>query len=396
MPSGSDLLGRCGKPRIVLFSGGTAMRGINVALCRRGVQITRVVPAWDNGGSSRILRDCFDMLPVGDVRHALMTMAYAEGRVGHVVKIFNARLSNASAPAELDEEIDFYVSGRHPLIAAMEPGLRGAILNYLHVFRSRIGRDFDLRRGSIGNFILTGATFAHNSDINTAIFVFRKLCGIEGNVWPASTCNDAHLMAELHNGKSVTGQDRITALAGEDAAAGIRHVRLGSMSGERGSDGPVAANPAVIEAVLNADAIVFGPGSFYTSILPHLLVEGVAEAISGRVEIPKILVCNMMECGETRGRSAGDLIATFAAKGRPPGAVDAEAGLLTHVLANRRPLPFLRSDAGASYLDLGDAQRIADARGIRLVTDDFEDPWQRGLHDADAVASHLLQLASPG
>lgn len=62
----------------------------------------------------------------------------------------------------------------------MEPGLRGAILNYLRTFRDGIGADFDFRNGSIGNFILTGAHLAHNGDINTAIFVFRKLCDITG------------------------------------------------------------------------------------------------------------------------------------------------------------------------------------------------------------------------
>jgi len=137
--------------RIVLFSGGTACRSINIALCKSGAQLTRVVPAWDSGGSSKIIRDAFGLLSVGDIRQALMTMAHGEACAGDVVKIFNARLSSSLGPDHARKEFLYYADGLHPLLERMEPGLRGAILNYLQTFRSQIDASFDFRNGSVGN-----------------------------------------------------------------------------------------------------------------------------------------------------------------------------------------------------------------------------------------------------
>ena len=125
-----------GRPRVVLFSGGTACRSINVALCRLPLELTRIVPAWDSGGSSKSIRETFAMLAVGDTRQALMTMAYGEGRADPVVKIFNARISASSGRAEARAEFDHFASGRHPLLGLLEPALRRVVLDYLGIFES--------------------------------------------------------------------------------------------------------------------------------------------------------------------------------------------------------------------------------------------------------------------
>ncbi len=78
---------------VVLFSGGSACRTINIALSRRQVNLTRIVPAWDSGGSSKVIREKLGILSVGDIRQALMTMAHGEGCSGDVVRICNTRLS---------------------------------------------------------------------------------------------------------------------------------------------------------------------------------------------------------------------------------------------------------------------------------------------------------------
>src|SRR5690606_38644171 len=213
------------------------------------------------------------VLAVGDIRQALMTMAHGEGRAGDVVKVCNARLTSG-AEADARTEFSLYAEGRHPLLERMEPGLRGAILNYLRTFRAAIGADFDFRNGSIGNFILTGAHLAHNSDINTAIFVFRKLCDVTGHVWPSTAADGVALSAVLNDGSRVEGQHRVTGLDDGQSRTGIREVSLTA------AGGGVPANEAVIESLESADAIVFGPGSFFTSVLPHFLVEGVVPAIA--------------------------------------------------------------------------------------------------------------------
>lgn len=371
-------------PHIVLFSGGTACRSTNLALCAKPVRITRIVPAWDSGGSSKVIRESLDVLGVGDIRQALMTMAHGEGRAGDVVKVCNARLTSSS-PVDADTEFALYAEGRHPLLERMEPGLRGAILNYLRTFRAAIGADFDFRNGSIGNFILTGAHLAHNSDINTAIFVFRKLCDIAGHVWPSTAESSVDLSAVLNDGTDVSGQHRVTALEEEKGRVGIREITL---SARRGT--PVAANEAVIESLESADIVVFGPGSFYTSVLPHLLVETIVPAIARNVHARRVFIGNILQCRETRGLDLAQMVQIAADVWRERGGADVRP--FTHVLANRQLLPFEKTVGAFAYLGNGALDAACARLGAEAVIGEFEDPWQRGKHDGSAVADMLSSL----
>lgn len=370
---------------VVLFGGGSGARGLTRALCRRECALTRVVPAWDSGGSSRALRDALGILPVGDIRQALMTFAHGEGRAGSVVRLFNARLSE-DAGNHLREEFEFYADPSHPLLQAMEPDVREAILKFLGIFRSRIDAGFDFRWGSIGNFVLTGAWLAHGGDVNQAILAFRALCAIDGHVWPV--CVEAlDLRGELGDGTSVSGQHRLTSLPPREAAAGIRRLsltRAGSAAGRHARD--IRANPAALEAVSRADAFVFGPGSFFTSVLPHLLVPGVVEAIRrGHPAAPRLLIGNILECPETTGRTLADLVRVFEAAARRP---SGDSPFLTHVIANRRRSPFRTVVKGFAYLHSGGLE----SDELDVIAEDLEDAWSRGLHDADALADLVLKL----
>lgn len=367
--------------RIVLFSGGSGCRAINIALCNRA-QLTRVVPAWDSGGSSKVIRERLGLLAVGDLRQALMTMAHGEGRAGDVVKICNARISSNLGIDDAQAEFLYYADGRHPLLDRMEPGLRGAILNYLKTFAATAGPDFDFRNGSIGNFILTGACLAHNGDINTAVFVFRKLCDIVGNVWTSSLDNDLLLTATLANGKQVRRQDAITKLPSEDGAAGIVGIELSTEDGAAPQ-----GNPAVTEAIAEADLIAFGPGSFYTSLLPHLQVHGIADALS-RTECPRVWIGNILQCRETVGLTLGDLIEAVARQWEGLGHTDRP--LLTHVLSNRVLFPFEKTVGAFPYL----SQSTRSEPYCRVVSGEYEDAWNRGQHDGEAIAKALLEIAA--
>jgi CofD-related protein of GAK system len=368
-------------PHIVLFSGGTACRNINIALSRMSMRLTRIVPAWDSGGSSKELREAFDMLPVGDVRQALMTMAHGEGRAGNVVKICNARLSDALGNDEARAELRYYAQGEHPLLQRMEPGLREAILSYLKLLIDRLPESFDFRNGSIGNFILTGAYFAHGEDINTAILKFRELCSIAGNVWPASTLPDVQLAATLRDGRRLERQHLVTRMSDRDAETGVQAIELLSR------DVAVDANEETPEALRHADAIVFGPGSFYTSILPHLLVAGVPQAIADNRHAPKIFIGNILECAETRGMDLAAQIAIFSRT------ADVGPGsLLTHVVSNTELFPFEKTVRTFPYLRHGRLDAICRELGITHVSEDVEDAWTRGHHDGRAVAETLLGL----
>lgn len=371
-------------PHIVLFSGGTACRALNLALCAAPVRLTRVVPAWDSGGSSKVIREALGVLSVGDIRQALMTMAHGEGRAGDVVKICNVRLTSGGEE-DARGEFSFYAEGRHPLLERMEPGLRGAILNYLRTFRAAIGPDFDFRNGSIGNFILTGAHLAHNSEINTAIFVFRKLCDIAGHVWPCSDRGGIDLSAVLNDGRRIEGQHRVTALEEEGGEAGIRNIALAAAGG-----GVVGANEAVLESIESADAIVFGPGSFFTSVLPHLVVDGIVPAIARNRHARRVFVGNILQCPETRGLDLARMVAAAGAVWRENGG--GERRPFTDILANGQVLPFEKTVGRFAYLSPGALEAVAGELGARVTTGEFEDPWQRGHHDGAAVARALISL----
>jgi uncharacterized cofD-like protein len=370
-------------PHIVLFSGGTACRSTNLALCSKPVRLTRIVPAWDSGGSSKVIRESLGVLAVGDIRQALMTMAHGEGRAGDVVKVCNARLTSG-AEADARTEFSLYAEGRHPLLERMEPGLRGAILNYLRTFRAAIGADFDFRNGSIGNFILTGAHLAHNRDINTAIFVFRKLCDVTGHVWPSTAADGVALSAVLNDGSRVEGQHRVTGLDDGQSRTGIREVSLTA------AGGGVPANEAVIESLESADAIVFGPGSFFTSVLPHFLVEGVVPAIARNIHARRIFIGNILQCRETRGLDLARMLEIAAGLWQVKGGADVRP--FTHVLANRQLLPFEKTVGAFAYLGNGALEEASAHLGAEALIGEFEDPWQRGNHDGRAVADALSLL----
>jgi uncharacterized cofD-like protein len=358
------------RPHIVILAGGTASRNLTIVLIRQGIRVTRVVPAWDSGGSSKLIRESLHILPVGDIRQALMTMAYAEGHSGDVVRICNARLSETGTPTDLARELAFYSEGAHPGLKAMNPAMAEAILRYLRIFIAAAGKDFDLRRGSIGNFILSGALLAEGGDINAAIGAFRSLCGISGHVWPVSRDHDLVLAAQLRDGRRIEGQHLITSLAPADAAIGIGSVTLGGAT----------ANREALAAISRADAVIYGPGSFYTSVLPHLLVSDVAATIA-RARAPKILIGNMLEDNETRGLALDEMALRLVQ-------VAQDAPILSHVLAHEGAVPVGRV-VGASRFVTRSPTPLAD---VEIIARDFEDPWHRGQHDAGLLAARILLL----
>ncbi len=387
------------KPKILIFGGGTGLREITIELVRKSFQITRVVPAWDNGGSSKILRKAFNLLPVGDIRHALMTMAHGEKRMDEVVRLFNWRLpkhfQDGSPGDKLREELETFVNGIHPLIAAVEPSLRVVITNYLSRFNNDLPEQIDLQHGSIGNFILVGATLSHQMDINTAIYVFRQLCSIEGRVWPTSLENNLHLIAFLEDGNKIIGQDSITNIDREHCRALIKDIFL-IHNLERVMDNDLKAqtvpNPLVIDAVHEADLVIFGPGSFFTSIIPHLMVNGIADAIA-TTNIPKVLLGNITECPETYGYTLKDLINIFLRTAGNYGSTPRKMEhYLNHVFAHDSQKFGLHPIGGICYLPIGEDLDQLEDKGLKILHDNFENTWNRGHHDPILVSRYLQDI----
>ncbi|MCC8160637.1 MAG: YvcK family protein [Oscillospiraceae bacterium] len=236
--------------RVVAIGGGTGLSTMLKGLKLHTHNITAVVTVADDGGSSGMLRSDLGMLAPGDVRNCV------------------------SALAEVDP-------------------VMGELLNFRF-------KDGSLKGHSLGNLFLA-ALNETSSSFDEAVKKFSRLAGVVGTVYPVT--NEAvTLSALLESGEVIDGESHI----------GVHHD--GPQNGiVRLMINPEKPKPVdgVIRAIEKADIIVLGPGSLYTSIIPNLLVDGVAEAIKKSAAV-KIYVCNIMsQPGETEGYTANDHLAAI-------------------------------------------------------------------------------------
>ncbi len=216
-------------PKIVAIGGGTGLSTMLRGIKKITNNITAIVTVGDDGGSSGRLREEMGILPPGDIRNCIAALA--------------------------DDD---------------------DIVTQLFQYRFKTGEG--LGGHSFGNLFITAMT-AICGDMITAIKESSKVLLIRGKVIPATT-DDMRLIARMEDGSYVKGESQIP-------ESGKKIVEL--------SCEPKACKPSneVIEAINNADLIILGPGSLYTSIIPNLLVNGVSEAIQN-AKAKKIYVCNIM------------------------------------------------------------------------------------------------------
>ena len=280
--------------KIVVIGGGTGLSTILKGLKLHTHHITAVVTVADDGGSSGALRDELGMLPPGDVRNCI------------------------SALAEVDEDA-------------------AALLN----FRFKEG---SLKGHTLGNIILAAFNEMSQS-FDEAVRRFSAVAGVVGAVYPV-TNESVKLSARLKNGAVIEGESHI-GIHREGAESGIDHVFLAP-------EKPKAVK-GVIKAIKEADAVVLGPGSLYTSIIPNLLVDGVVDAVRESKAV-KIYVCNIMsQAGETEGYTVSDHLE----------AVEKHSyrGIADIVVINGAPVPEgirERYAAENAYVVEPDIERIAD------------------------------------
>lgn len=385
---------------ILVFSGGTAFREINRKLVSKCNNITRVVPIFDNGGSSQIIRKELNILPVGDIRHALITMAPHDGEIRNIVRLFNWRLPIDDSDLKVKKEFDEIINGDHELISNLEGNLRGIISGYLNFFYKNVintKNSFKLQNGSIGNFILVGAYYAHNKDMNAAIYVFRQLAKIKGDVLPVSLKNNAHLIAEVDNHKEpIVGQDKITKINRNKYTGRIKNIFI-TDSLETNSfpqnNLECNSNPLVIERIRKADIIIYGPGSFFTSILPHFMINNIVDEIHKRDNIKKIFIANIMESFETYEYTISELIKILNTTIKKNSKQQYElSSIITHIFVNNNIGDDYLYDRKSErrYLPLGN-ESINILKQIKIEKLDLEDPWNKGYHDPEFVANRIIE-----
>jgi len=230
----------------------------------------------------------------------------------------------------------------------------------------------DLDGHSFGNLFIASMVQVAG-DLETAVKECSKVLAIRGRVLPA-TLRDVTLCAEFADGTVVDGESAITATGGT-----IERVYL--------KPGRVPALQDVLDAISEADLIVLGPGSLYTSVIPNLLVDGVVDAIRGARGL-KVYVCNVMtQHGETKGFRASDHCRVLLEQ--------SGAGLFEYAFVNtRRP----RNQALLARYSLQGAEPVESdidavrALGVRVVADDLISEDELVRHDPRKLATVLLQL----
>ena len=233
-----------------MVGGGTGNHTTLTGLRNEECNLAAVVAMTDSGGSSGRLRDELGQLPPGDIRQCLMALADESPRGNLMRRLFDYRFSSGN-------------------------GLSG------HNF---------------GNLLLTALTEVTGNTI-TAIEEASQLLGIRGRVLPV-TLTHSTLVARLENGGELSGESTID-LRRDNLDVGIDYIRL---------DPKAYVYPPVLEAIEKADAIILGPGDIYTSVLPNLLVEDVAEAINASKAV-KVHICNLMtKPGESDGFKASSFV----------------------------------------------------------------------------------------
>jgi uncharacterized cofD-like protein len=321
--------------RVVAIGGGTGLSALLQGLKHYArqvepglppVDITAIVTVTDDGGSSGRLRREFDVLPPGDIRNCMVA---------------------------LSED--------------------SALLARLFQYRFQAGRG--LKGHSFGNLFLMALTQIMG-DFPDAVKVSSEVLKIAGHIYPATADNVA-LEATLANGSKVVGETNISR-----SHHRIKSVRLI----------PRRVKPldAALSAIAEADAITFGPGSLFTSVVPNLLVEGIAQAIRRSPAIKAIFVNLMWQPGETTEFRASDHVR----------AVHQHAGgkLLDYAVVNIRPITsamkkrYARERALPVEIDIDALFRL----GLKVKGGSLAQHGEKLRHDPGATAAVAVALAQEG
>lgn len=296
-------------PRVLFFSGGTALNPLSRELVRYTHNSIHLVTPLDSGGSSAKLRKAFQMLAVGDLRSRLMALADQSVKGNPEIReLFAHRLPKSAPPEELRQRLESLVSGRDQLVRRVPDPMRKIVRNYLQIFQEKMPDDFDLRGASIGNLILTAGYLTSQRRIDSVIFLFSKLAEVRGVVRPIMN-RDLHLAAELENGETIVGQNLLTGKEVPPISSRIKRVCI-SHSPSRIDPVQVTIREKVRDLIKQAELICFPMGSFYSSLIANLLPNGVGQAIAEN-NCPKVYIPNTGADPEQFGMTLADNVTTL-------------------------------------------------------------------------------------
>ena len=312
-------------PKVVALGGGTGLSTLLRGLKTYTSHITAIVTVADDGGSSGRLRRELGVLPPGDFRNCIAALA--------------------------DDE---------------------ALITQL--FQYRFGRGNGLDGHSFGNLFIT-ALAAVTGSFERAILEAGRVLAVQGRILPA-TLEDVTLVADM---RETSGPDA--------AASGLTRVQGESAIPRCGQpiervflrpDG-VRAHPEAVRAILDADLIIAGPGSLFTSILPNLLVKDIRRAV-GAASALRLYVCNVAtQSGETDGFDVGQHVSALQRH--------AGRGLFPNVLANSN------LQAAQAHPEVEMVALCFPARaGYTVIEADLVDPAAPWRHDSHKLAAAIVDF----
>lgn len=315
------------KPKIVIIGGGTGLPVILSGLRDKSVDITAIVTVADDGGSSGILRNYVNVVPPGDIRNALVALS----ELPSIEKdIFQYRFNST----------DKFLAGH-----------------------------------AIGNLIIA-ALQEMRGNIFDAVQELSELMRIHGHIFPVAN-EPLTLNAEFMDGSKLTGESEITAAHNQ-----IKRVWV---TGRKDNQDPEAMEQ-VVDAIMNADQIVLGPGSLFTSILPNLMIKNVGEAVK-KTQAEVVYICNIMtQKGETDHFTDADHVRVL---NRHLG-----EKVIDTVLVNIQPVP-------KDYINFQEWNEISQPvthdfaglreQGCRVISANFLRLKDNGaFHDRDKVVNELI------
>lgn len=314
-------------PRIVFFTGGTALRDVSRALADITDNTCHIVTAFDSGGSTAALRHSFAMPAVGDIRNRTLALADPASVPQPALNACLRRLPSHGDFAQMRAEIRAGISSGHEMWHDVPESFGKPLRAMLEAFVRRMPADFDPRCAIFGNLMLAGLYFEHNRSLADALEIWSKLFAVRGMVLPV-TEESFHLAAHLANGDDLVGQHRFCRLESPV-------TRLFLTPWQKECIKPCAemypdADSRVLECIAGAGALCYPMGSFYTSVVANLLPHGVARAIAA-VQCPKMYIANSGHDAEQCGHSVADRVKVILETLRRD-APDAPASALLHTV----------------------------------------------------------------
>ncbi len=368
-------------PRLLFFSGGSALTGVSHVLKQYTHNSTHLVTPFDSGGSSATLRKAFGMPSIGDLRSRLIALA-DDSVTGNpeVYSLFAHRFPKEAKNRNLLRQLDNMIMGRDRMVEPISNPMRRLIRHQLGYFREAMPKRFDLRGASIGNLILAGGYLNNHQHLDPIIFLFSKLVEVRGTV--RAVVNDhLHLGAKLEDGSQVIGQHRLTGKEVTPLASPIKKLFLSSRL-DRAVPAEAILRKKNRKLIERSELICYPPGSFYTSLLANLLPRGVGRAIV-ETDCPKVYIPNLGQDPEQIGMTSDRMVQALLAQLRAdvPDACDGDR-LLNYVLMDSRKGVYTSSLSNGLMKELG----------VQVVQAPLVSKRSAPYYDAELLVAALLSM----